>query len=498
MSGCLDPTASNRDAAMALSDGSCVYECDTLSGGLGDSQCYIFSPELATWEADPPKHDDATFWAQLSVAQHVFVQGPAPRATGVAEDTVYLETTYLGCYINSAEGRESRAQRTPATHTWTPGPYGGVVSYLDPWTFPLGDVRWLSSCAAACSEAGYNYVGLGATTMDKQMCYCDNMHPLTTTATVQAEVSCGLEGINCGHGESGMGKASHSPCDAYVESKYEITSTWTEAVEQEAMQRFEAQPRIVGQSLTLRYLRIESHEAFGGGGSELGAAISCAGSTFKAEYLQVMGNTQKGIGSGVIFSDNSRVSIVGSVFQSNRNLGLGAGVLYAIEGSTVEVANTHFKGNTVTNEINLNVPDDIFKSASVVALDSSNMTIDAPRLEGNIGQSVIVAASSTLEISHTMFDSNSDSGEQLAALQGRRRLSVDAPTRQGATVSLWAGSLSQHSSSPASQIMEAGRRVRCSWQAHPSALTTLTSWAIRASHRTLLLEQFMSVMGAQP
>eukprot|EP01043_Picozoa_sp_COSAG02_P018545 COSAG02_NODE_868_length_16360_cov_12.608204_8_plen_1642_part_00 len=214
------------------------------------------------------------------------------------------------------------------------------------------------------------------------------------------------------------------------------------------MQPFPAQLDLVNQDLTLRYVRIEGREVFGGGGSNFGAVVSCKGSTLKAEYLEVTGNAQKGLGSGAIFSESSNVTIDGSVFDSNRNLGLGAGVLYASVGSTVAVVHTQFMGSTVKNEFNLNSPDDRFKSASVAVLVDSSMTVEASSFAENIGQSVIVATASTLTIVHTAFDGNADSSEQKTALQeeiDRRRLSeqVEAPSMQAATVSLWSGSVAR-------------------------------------------------------
>ena len=205
------------------------------------------------------------------------------------------------------------------------------------------------------------------------------------------------------------------------------------------MPRFKEQPRLVDQSLTLRYVRIEGHEVLGGGGTDLGAAISCTGSTLNMEYLEVTGNTQRGIGAGFIFSEGSNITLATSVFETNRNLGLGAGVLYACAGSTILVTHTQFTGSTIDSNSNLLTPDAGFKSASVVVLEDSIMAIKGSRFVGNVGQSVIVATSSTLDIAHTAFDGNADPGEQTAATDGRRRLAEEStPSRQGATISLWA------------------------------------------------------------
>ena len=154
-----------------------------------------------------------------------------------------------------------------------------------------------------------------------------------------------------------------------------------------------------------------------------------------------MGNTQRGIGAGVIFSESSNVTITASVFEANRNMGLGAGTLYAFAGSTIEVTHSQFKRGSAKNEISLLSPEAGFNSASVVVLEHSSMTIEGSEFDDNVGQSVLVATSSTLDIAHTAFTRNVDPGQPVATA-GRRRLSEDGtPSRQGATVSLWAGSV---------------------------------------------------------
>jgi hypothetical protein len=79
MLGCVDPSASNYDATKAVSDGSCVYDCSTLSASA-DTQCYIYSPERNAWESHPPQRE-AVFWAQLTAAHHLIVQGKSLRHT---------------------------------------------------------------------------------------------------------------------------------------------------------------------------------------------------------------------------------------------------------------------------------------------------------------------------------------------------------------------------------------------------------------------------------
>ena len=84
MLGCVDPSASNYDATRAINDGSCVYDCSTLSASA-DTQCYIYSPERNAWESHPPQRE-AVFWAQLTAAHHLIVQGKSLRHSAVASD----------------------------------------------------------------------------------------------------------------------------------------------------------------------------------------------------------------------------------------------------------------------------------------------------------------------------------------------------------------------------------------------------------------------------
>ena len=108
------------------------------------------------------------------------------------------------------------------------------------------------------------------------------------------------------------------------------------------MPLFEGRPNLLDQSFTLRHVRVDSNEVFGGGGVDLGALATCKKSTLLIEYIEATDNTQKGIGAGAIFSEGCDVTVAGSVFQNTRNLGLGAGALYAFAGSTVDISYTQF------------------------------------------------------------------------------------------------------------------------------------------------------------
>eukprot|EP01045_Picozoa_sp_COSAG04_P002268 COSAG04_NODE_81_length_27945_cov_46.142821_11_plen_378_part_00 len=220
----------------------------------------------------------------------------------------------------------------------------------------------------------------------------------------------------------------------------------------------ETAPRLVNQSLTLRYVRLEDHVAFGGGGTDLGAVVSCKYSTLLLEYVEAVYNTQKGVGAGTIFVEGCSATIASSAFDGNHNRGLGAGAIYALAGSTVEVSFARFAGNTHEREIPESSDPGVF-SASAIVLDSSTMSILGSSFELNVGGDVIRASSSTLDVQHTAFKRNADAahkvewdGDVTSAYRdyansvfqssGRRRMSeTSASGLPGATVSLWSGTV---------------------------------------------------------
>ena len=98
MLGCVDPLASNYDATKAINDGSCVYDCSTLSASA-DTQCYIYSPERNAWESHPPQRE-AVFWAQLTAAHHLVVQGKSLRHIGAVASADAIVASNCDYYLN--------------------------------------------------------------------------------------------------------------------------------------------------------------------------------------------------------------------------------------------------------------------------------------------------------------------------------------------------------------------------------------------------------------
>jgi hypothetical protein len=119
------------------------------------------------------------------------------------------------------------------------------------------------------------------------------------------------------------------------------------------MPSFDERPELHNQSLSLRHVRMEAQVAFGGGGTDHGAAMSLAGSTCALESVEFVGCTQRGVGAGVIFAVGSNVTASFAVFEDNRNLGLGAGVLTASAGSRVAFSHAQFLGNFADNQMGL-------------------------------------------------------------------------------------------------------------------------------------------------
>ena len=119
------------------------------------------------------------------------------------------------------------------------------------------------------------------------------------------------------------------------------------------MPLFDARLELRDQSLQLRHAIMEGNEAFGGGGKELGAAVSLAGSTSVVEFVDFVSNTQRGVGAGAVLASGSNASFSFARFDLNRNLGLGAGVLTASAGSRVVLLHSQFRGNSVENQMGI-------------------------------------------------------------------------------------------------------------------------------------------------
>jgi hypothetical protein len=162
----------------------------------------------------------------------------------------------------------------------------------------------------------------------------------TTTADDFAS-NCGTSGDRCGVGLNTCG---------FTLAVYEITMPQSK-YEQSSMSQFEMRPQLHNQRLSLRHVRVEAQVAFGGGGTDHGAAISLAGSTCALESVECVGNTQKGVGAGVIFAAGSNVTASFVIFADNRNLGQGAGVIAASAGSRVAFSHAQFLGNFADNQM---------------------------------------------------------------------------------------------------------------------------------------------------
>jgi hypothetical protein len=127
----------------------------------------------------------------------------------------------------------------------------------------------------------------------------------------------------------------------------------TPSIKYDKMPQFNARPELHKQSLSLRHVRVEAHTAFGGGGTDHGAAMSLSESTCALESVEYIGNTQKGIGAGVIFAVGSNITASFAMFKESRNLGQGAGVIAASAGSRVAFSHAQFLGNVADNQMGL-------------------------------------------------------------------------------------------------------------------------------------------------
>lgn len=165
--------------------------------------------------------------------------------------------------------------------------------------------------------------------------------------------------------------------------------------------------RLDGQALLLRNLRVEGNEVLGAGGLNLGSVLTvAAASSLSVEYVEFVGNVQKGVGAGVIFAlDNSTVTVGFSAFEQNRNDGYGSGAIYA-SSSTINVSMSHFKGHAVKRR--LAGDTGTVPSASCILAEASKVFLEHISFSGNSGADVIVATlGSVIAIQHSAFESNS-------------------------------------------------------------------------------------------
>jgi hypothetical protein len=210
---------------------------------------------------------------------------------------------------------------------------------------------------------------------------------------------------------------------------------------------FDVRAELKQQSLVLRHVRVEGNEAFGGGGEGLGAALSLNASTLDVESVDFVGNTQRGVGAGVIFAVNSNATFSFARFEQSRDLGRGAGVLAAAAGSCVVVSHSQFLRNFVEDQMGFNAQyyakflhyDSASRaaqqSASCIVVDASALSAIHSLFDRNAGGDVIVArATSSVDLAHTTFRENTVSTDKVGGWLAGNEGSV-------ATISLWEGSV---------------------------------------------------------
>jgi hypothetical protein len=178
------------------------------------------------------------------------------------------------------------------------------------------------------------------------------------------------------------------------------------------LSQFDARPELNNQSVTLRHVRTEGNEAFGGGGKELGATLSLMASTASLESVELVGNTQRGFGAGAIYSAGSNTTAIFSLFEQNLNSGVGAGVIAASSASRVVVSHSQFRGNAVAYQMGLGVPvrnaaPRLQPRASCIEVDASDLAAHHSVFERNFGGDVILATGvSSVNLTHTIFKQN--------------------------------------------------------------------------------------------
>jgi hypothetical protein len=117
------------------------------------------------------------------------------------------------------------------------------------------------------------------------------------------------------------------------------------------MPQFDAGIEFNQQNLSLRHVKVQNHEAFGGGGKDLGAAFSLIAAVCHFQSVDFLDNAQTGVGAGVIYATGSSVNFAFVRFDRNRNDGIGAGVLTASAGSHILFSHSQILGSQVENKI---------------------------------------------------------------------------------------------------------------------------------------------------
>jgi hypothetical protein len=81
--GCIDPAAENYSVSAAVSDGSCVYDCDALVGGKlpPNARCYLYDGGTERWTIDTVGEPEPQPWAGVAGASRLVVQGLQGSAT---------------------------------------------------------------------------------------------------------------------------------------------------------------------------------------------------------------------------------------------------------------------------------------------------------------------------------------------------------------------------------------------------------------------------------
>jgi hypothetical protein len=181
--------------------------------------------------------------------------------------------------------------------------------------------------------------------------------------------------------------------------------------------------QVQAQHSTLRHVEVSGHSAYGGGGADLGAGISCVNSTCNAAYTTFRDNVQKGFGAAALFASASVVNISYCKVKNNRNLGVGSAAVYVTEGSTLTVSHSVFRGNQNGNELGIPDrlpsidwtgspvqadPDALARGvrASAILADSSDVSVGHTRFLYNAGSSVLSAVSSRVDVTNVFFGHN--------------------------------------------------------------------------------------------
>jgi hypothetical protein len=159
---------------------------------------------------------------------------------------------------------------------------------------------------------------------------------------------------------------------------------------------------------SLRYIAFSFREAWGAGGSQLGALI-CKNSDLHIEYADFSRNVQQGLGAGAIYIDSSHLDMSFCHFDHNQNLGRGAGAMYIVD-STVKVTHMDFIANQATN---MNGVDAYTRHHTAIAqvacilMELSTAAVEHCSFKENIGDVTILASRETnLTVAFTSFEKN--------------------------------------------------------------------------------------------